>query len=142
MGKHIPFGPGHPDFDNQLDLFDLEPEDASSQPDTSDGAEVPSVVNLPCPWCCGYVGLATVQDAVMQPEPPRAVTGNAGPACLLCQDSASVPVRLQRAAGKWWDDANQRVVSAESLDLARRKVAGGEPLPLYVEHGGYAPGDA
>lgn len=22
MAKHIPFGPGHPDYDNQLDLFD------------------------------------------------------------------------------------------------------------------------
>ncbi len=150
MGKHIPFGPGHPDYDNQLDLFEqVEPELADlDQADLLQ--EVPAcegemflydiTCKIPCPACIGQgPDQASLQLAVTSPARYRDLLpgGEGDDSCLLCQGKAEMAARLRRADGFWWDWEMLRVIKAETIDQARRKAKGSEPTPLYVEHGGY-----
>jgi hypothetical protein len=151
MGKHIPFGPGHPDYDNQLDLFEqLEPEladqnqaDLLQKAPACKGKLFPCDITckIPCPVCVGEgPDEAVLQMAVTSPARYRDLLpgGDGDVACLLCQGKAEMAARLRRADGFWWDWELLRVIKAETLDQARRKAKGSEPTPLYVEHGGYS----
>lgn len=151
MGKHIPFGPGHPDYDNQLDLFeqveselaDLDQADLLQEPAACEGEMFPYDITctIPCPTCIGQGPDQTaLQLAVTSPARYRDLLlgGDGDASCLLCQGKAEINARLRRADGFWWDGEMLRVVKAETIDQARRKAKrSSEPTPLYVEHGGY-----
>ncbi|MBU2952178.1 hypothetical protein [Marinobacter sp. F3R08] len=150
MGKNIPFGPGHPDYDNQLDLFEqAEPElanldraDSRLEVSACNGEMFPYDITckIPCPTCVEQdLDLAVLQRTVSatngyQDLPPSLRVDQA---CLSCRGKSEVMVRLKRMDGFWWDGEMRCVIKAETVVQARRKAKGFEPTPLYVEHGGY-----
>lgn len=150
MGKHIPFGPGHPDYDNQLDLFaqvepelaDLDQADLLQEPAACEGEMFPYDITckIPCPACIGQgPDQASLQLAVTSPARYRELLpgGDGDASCLLCQGKAEMDARLRRADGFWWDCEMLCVIKAVTIDKARRKAKGSDLTPLYVEHGGF-----
>lgn len=142
MGKTAVFGPGHPDFDNQLDLFSM-PESSN------DGAGPPTekIESAPCPRCAGSSDRTIPAVAPSEPD----LQSSPAKECDLCQGTSTITIRLTLVEGYWWDKASEVVITASSYGKACEKLKLSEyPLletnfddrlePYYVPHGGYAPG--
>lgn len=151
MTSSTSFGPGHPDFDNQLDLFEsamAPPKPAtqgSEQLSTSEAgrdsypAEV--ICQTPCTACVSAsFGLASLQMAVKLKARSQSPISeyNADDNCPLCHGTGSVRSKLARIEGHWWDWGQGRIIRAETSDLAQRKTDGVKVTPLFIEHGGYS----
>ena len=144
MGKHIPFGPGHPDWENQLDMFDQLDAALADLHQVHPGPLAHSemlprdtVGYIPCPWCIGAADLEELQRAALSDGTPRGGNPAGDPECLLCEGKSELPARLRQADGYWWDWDKQVMFKAGGVEQARRKAKGSEPTPFYVEHGGY-----
>lgn len=144
MGKHIPFGPGHPDWENQLDMFDQLDAALADLHQVHPGPLAHSemlprdtVGYIPCPWCIGAADLEELQRAALSDGTPRGGYPAGDPECLLCEGKSELPARLRQADGYWWDWDKQVMFKAGGVEQARRKAKGSEPTPFYVEHGGY-----
>lgn len=140
MSKSIPFGPGHPDYDNQLDLFDQCAIDQVAFWSQSDMWPKYRAGLLPCPSCNCKTSLEVIQIAIcMSSKDPVTAPGNAhhfDSSCVVCAGKAKVSVRLMKIEGLWWNRAGRDVVIASSLEKARRKIEHCAPAPLYIEHDG------
>lgn len=152
--KQIPFGPGHPDFDNQLPLFDdadepvLNLREQNSPVGHPEGGHWPAnaVVKAPCPHCRPIESLQPIflesSGSNNTGQRERSV------ACPACNDKGCVQMKVARIDGVWMDKVKQIEIRAASLEQAYRKVklsrpesGTGQPeriVPFYAEHGGYA----
>lgn len=110
MPKRIPFGPGHPDYDNQLSLFDEtgDPLMAPCNPLTSRNAT-------------GNQNPASANQVDSQPD-----TGRPN------------HVKMMRVPEYWQCQDSGCLVKAKNEKQALLKLGKGKKVaPAYVEHGGY-----
>lgn len=111
MSNRIPFGPGHPDYDNQLSLF----ADTEERESSSDLKRPQS-----CPACC--------EDSSKASEA----------FCSLCGGKGVILVKLRKVPGFWQCQQTGTLVKADTEKAANRKLGKDrQVVPAYVEHGGY-----
>lgn len=156
MKDTIPFGPGHPDYDAQLDLFDHSDGGLVERDErlTGDQEDWPAnaEIRFPCSFCIASApfqmiqplrGRLQAQERNQEPLPDNLcpVSG------VVCNGDDPTVLRFRRTESFWFDACSDALIKAESWHKAVKK-AGGDPArkdcpialsihPFYSEHGGY-----
>jgi hypothetical protein len=165
MSRKVAFGPGHPAYDANLDLFEDSGLPETKEPVAPPAHEIggasqydwPADITLrfPCGKCLAI-------DPISLIDPLTAHIGDA--VCpttgLLCEGKAGSPgagtpgtlLHFRKADELWQTESgNRNLVKASSWERAVKK-AGGQPnradcpiaasvRPFYAPHGGYADND-
>jgi len=156
MKERTPFGPGHPDYDAQLDLFMHSDNclDERNERITGDqeGWPANAEIRFPCSCCIADAPFQMIQpfrDRLQaQERHQEPLHDNLSPMSgVVCNGDDPTVLRFRRAESFWFDAHSDALIKAESWHKAVRK-AGGNPArkdcpialsvhPFYSEHGGY-----
>jgi hypothetical protein len=147
MKKRLPFGPGRPDYDANLDLFDAleDPPASEGPPDNIEGWPADITLRFPCSSC--------LDNDPISLEDPLTISASAGKCPLSgkpCTSDNPTQQHYRKAEGLWQIGSghNLKLIKADSWERAVRKE-GGKPdnpacsvalkvRPFYATHGGYA----